>query len=331
MLYVTTRNNQDPVTPYHALTKDRGLDGGLFLPFSAPSLTLEGRSFSERMANTLNVLLQTELTSWDLDFSIGRRPIQLKALGQKIIMAECFHNPSWRFEEMRKTIIRQLSPAGEADGNWRNLAVRLAVLAGILGELPLNPGDTVDMCMIGGDFSGPMAAWYGRKWGLPIGSIVCCCNENKNAWDLIVQGQLRTDAVAVRTCVPEADVSLPEDLERLIYEAGGTEEVNRYLEACRRGGLYTAEDAVLSGFRQDFYVSVVSSHRSMRTIPGVYGTHGYLHSPGSALAFSGLQDYRAKTGIIRPSIILAENSPACDRQTVAEALGVSVQELEAYL
>ena len=61
----------------------------------------------------------------------------------------------------------------------------------------------MDISVVCGNFDLPMSAWYARAWGLPIGNIICCCNENGNLWNLIHHGQFRQDPVSVRTGTPE--------------------------------------------------------------------------------------------------------------------------------
>ena len=72
------------------------------------------------------------------------------------------------------------------------------------------------------------------------------------------------------------------------------------------------------------YVSVVNTPRMMDIIPNAYTTHDYILSPYSALAYGGLLDYRAVSGITRRSLILAEKSPLVDRDTVTKALGTDL-------
>ena len=120
-----------------------------------------------------------------------------------------------------------------------------------------------------------------------FGNIICCCNENGNLWNLIHHGQFRTDTVSVPTGTPEADVTLPAGLERLIYACGGLAEVDIYLDACRRGGMYCPRDSVLSRLGEGLDVSVVSSRRMISTISGIRGSAGYLLSPYAALAYAG--------------------------------------------
>lgn len=333
MLYVTTRNNRDAFTAQRALRENRGPDGGMYLPFRAPRFSqadidaLGEKSFNQCVADILNLLFKTKLSCWDVDFCIGRYPVRLETLRHRIIMGETWHNPDWHYERLVKNLVSHLCETEELPGDWVKIAVRIAVLFGIFGELKRAGIETADISVISGDFSVPISAWYARQWGLPIRNIICCCNENNSLWDLICHGQMRTDVISIPTAIPEADITLPDDLERLIYECGGISEVERYLTACRCGRMYCPNDAMLAKLRKGLYVSVVSSRRMETTIPSVYRTHGYLLSACSALAYAGLLDYRAKTGETCHAIVLADKSPMCDAEAVARLIGVAVEEL----
>lgn len=339
MLYVTTRNSRDAYTAHRALQENRGPEGGLFLPFHAPSLSAEdltamaGEPFAQRIADMLNRFFGTRLTGWDVDFSIGRRPVQLETLRQRVILAELWRNPRWDFAHTVQSLTATLTKEKTKNpGNWVRIAVRVSVLTAIFAELQQAGIDQpVDVCVVTGDFSAPISAWYARQWGLPVANVVCCCNENRGLWDLLCHGQLHTDAVSVPTEVPEADDVLPENLERLIYACGGTQEVQQYLEVCRRGGTYCPSDQVLARLRKGMYVSVVSSARMQTTIPSAFRTHGYVLSPSAALAYAGMQDYRAKTGRTGPCLVLTERGPLADGETVAQLLGIPLEELRQHI
>lgn len=344
MLYATTRNHADAFTAHRVLTQKRGSDGGLFVPFRLTRLSeeeilaLPDRNFNSNLAWMMNRLFGSRLTGFDIDLAIGRRCVRLQRLGQKILVGEPWHNTDWSFARMvrdlSQLVLIDKTRVPETDG-WAAIAVRMAVLFGMLGELfregIASKDSPVDISLISGDFSGPMSAWYLKAMGLPIGSIVCCCNENAVLWDFICHGQLRTDGVAVKTQVPEADVLVPDGLERLIDLYGGPMEVEQYVETVRRGGTYYADDGLLRRMRQGIYVTVSSEKRVLATIPNAYGTHSYLLSPASALTYAGLQDYRARTGSMRPALILTEKSPILDREIVASALGVESKDLKNYL
>ena len=333
MLYVTTRNNRDAYTAHRALRENRCPDGGMYLPFKTPAFSHEdldallSKPFSQCVADILNLLFKTNLTGWDMDFCVGRYPVRLESLRHRILVGETWHNPDWNYDRMVKNVVSHLCQEEVVPSDWAKIAVRTAVLFGIFSELKRCGIEFADISVVSGDFSAPISAWYARQWGLPIGNIICCCNENNSLWDLICHGQMRTDTLSIPTAIPEADVTLPGDLERLIYECGGVAEVERYLDCCRRGAMYCPRDGILAKLSKGLFVSVVSSQRIGTTIPSVYRTHSYLMSPGTALGYAGLLDYRAKSGETRHAIVLADKSPVCDAEIVANTLGMTADEL----
>ncbi len=330
MLYVTTRDNKDPVTAYRALTETRSAGGGLYLPFRSPSFSAEAldvllrKPFNACVCEILNLLFRTKLTQWELDFALGDCPVRLKTIGQWLLVAEVWHNPEQDYRWLEERLFSLL--CGEEKcrlGSWPRTAIGTAVLFGLLGELNrAGIGLPVDISTVSGDFSAPMSALYAKQWGAPIGSIVCSCNENKGLWDLLCHGQLRTNTVSIPTSVPEADVALPPELERLIYECGGVSEVQRYLDACRQGKTYCVDEEMRMKLRRGLTVSVVSTQRVTETIPGVCRTHSYLLSPGGALAYGGAMDHRCKNGGAGHCLILTQTGPACHRDMICAALGM---------
>ena len=337
MLYLTTRSSRDAYTAQRALRESRGPDGGMYLPFRGPSFApedwkeLAAMPFGQRVAEILNRLFQMRLTCWDVDVCIGRNPVNIQPLGHRTLVAELWRNPGLSYDYLARELAEQLLNESSCQSGWLSIALRIAMLFGIYGQLPGDLSEPVDISVISGDFAAPISAYYARAWGLPIGNIVCCCNENSGLWELLRHGQLRTDTASVPTILPEADVAVPENLERLVYEAGGTDEVERYLASCRRGGTYAPSETVLAKMNRGLSVSVVSSSRIAQTISSVYRTHRYVLSPGSALSYAGLMDYRAKAGQARNALILAEKSPALDAERTAAALNITRQELNELL
>lgn len=335
MLYITTRNRRDAFTAQRALRENRGPDGGMYLPFRGPSYSagdwkeLADMPFGQRVAEILNRLFGSRLSCWDVDACIGRNPVPVVPLGHRTLVAELWRNPGLSYDHMARELAEQLLNTPDYQSGWLSIALRVAVLFGIYGQLDTD--EPTDICVISGDFTAPISAYYAKRWGLPIGTIVCCCNENSGLWELLCHGQLRTDVTSIPTVIPEADAAVPEQLERLIFEAGGEAEVARYLDVCRRGGTYVPGDPVLANMGRNFRVSVVSSSRVGQTISSVYRTHNYVPSPAAALAYAGLMDARAKPGMGRNALILAEKSPALDAGLTAAALKISEGELSDLL
>ena len=334
MLYVTTRNHLDAFTASPVLSENRGADGGLYVPLHLPKLSeqncsrLSEMSFGQCVAEMLNLFFSTKLTGWDVDFCVGRYPVRLESLAHRIHLAETWHNPEGRYQRLEKNLKELVQAKTDLPGDWVSVAVRMAVLAGILGNREILGSGPVDISVVSGDFSLPISAWYLRQMGFPVGNIICCCNENNQFWDLLCNGQMRTDSVSLATLVPEADITLPISLERLLFALGGVPETERYLDCCRTGKPYSVTDSMLQQLRQGLYAAVISSIRVETTIPNAYKTHNYILSPASALAYSGLLDYRAKSGIARSAVVLCDENPVCYAETVAKAMDLPVEELK---
>ena len=339
MLYATTRSKNDVETAYKTVHQDCCGDGGLFVPFRMPSYSraeigqLAGKTFGQNVADILNVFFSANLTSWDVEFAIGRVPVKLDAISHRILIAEWWHNSQWSFEHLVQAMSDRLrtEKQGFEPTNWVQIAVRIAVLFGTYGIL-LSGGQTevntvLDVAVTSGDFAMPMAAWYAREMGLPIGNIVCGCNANGGVWNLLHKGEMATDRLAVRTCTPDVDIAMPRNLERLICGALGHGETARYLDCYRTGVPYIPTVVDFEKLHGAMFASVISDERVENCIYNVARTSGYVFGPYSALAYASLLDYRAKTSESRNALLITERSPSCDVELVADFMRVDVPEV----
>lgn len=341
MLYVTTRNNNDAFTAARAMNLDRAGDGGLFIPFHLNQFSrhdvaaLAEKTFGQNVADILNLFFSTKLTGWDVDMAIGRNPVRNKSVNYRIIVSELWYNPDRQFFRIVNALAERIHPDGQiigAPSNWVHTAVRIAVLFGIFGQLQssgeVRADTAVDIAVPTGSFAWPMAAWYARKMGLPIGTIVCGCNENRSAWELLHRGQMDTGVLAVCTNTPKDDYAIAPDLERLISETCGYTEAGNFFWSCTEGGIYMPSEAACQAIRQGMFAAVISQDRVGSIIPSVYRTNRYILDPYSALAYGALTDYRARFGSSRTVLLLCADSPLCSSETVCRAMRMNVDELK---
>ena len=337
MLYVTTRNDRDAFTANRALRENRCSLGGHYIPFRHPRFsqeemdTLLEETSGDCIAHVLNLLFGARLSGREIDLCVGRHCIRLEPLQHRLLIAECWHTPGYRFDRIVQALNSRLTGEDTKVSGWVEIAVRIGVLFGVFSELRKLEIREADVSCLSGDFLMPISAWYARQWGLPVRNIICCCNENNSLWELICHGQLRTDAVSIPTFLPAADITVPEHLERLIREYGGVGETLRYLESCRTGKSYYPSDQILSHLREGLYVSVVGSQRIRATIPAVYRTHGKLLSCTTALNYAGALDHRAKAGAAGYTLIWSEESPLTEAETVGEILDIPAETLGTFI
>lgn len=334
MLYITTRDHSDAYTAHRVLSENCAADGGMFLPMQMPVVTkdqiaaMQNKTFGQNVADILNLFYKSRLDGWDVDFCIGRYSSKLTAMSHRAYIAEIWHNPDHDFARTVRNLTGRLrgnKDTTDAPTNWAWISIRIAVLFAIFGELykmnVANPDTPVDVAIPSGDFAGPMTVWYARKIGLPVANIICACDENDAAWDLLKNGQINMTA----------GMSVPSDLERLIYSVLGLKESRRFAGLMENRRSYSVSAEAAAALREGMYPAVISWERRSEIIRGVYRASTYILDPGSAMAFGGLQDYRALAGETRPALIITERGPICSADTVSAAMGISVEMLRQRL
>ncbi len=338
MLYVSTRDKTCSFTAYRVLHEDRAPDGGLFVPFRIPTFTkeeiyaLKENGFGGAVAQVLNLFFSSGITGWDVDFAAGRNPFRLKTMPHRLLVGELWHNPGSCYAYIERNIYNKLCGTNvEKPTDWARIAIRIAVLFGLYGELSREGINSPDIAVISGDFSMPVATWYARKMGLPLGRIICGCNENSGIWDLLHRGEYNTGAAVIHTDFPELDYPCPISAERLIYGTLGIDEALRYAQICSNGGVYDLDEESLLRLNDGFFVGVVSGKRIRSVISSVYRSNGYIIDPYTSAAYGGLQDYRSGTGESCGTLLLADDSPVLSEELLSGILCMPKEEIRMKL
>lgn len=330
MLYTTTRNKTDFYTVYRALYDDRAPDGGFYVPFRKLELdqakveAITDQSFNTAVAQILELFFPGRITQWDVDCSIGKAAAHISSMPHRVLLAKLWNNPegdiSYIFDALNKKLCREEPRNAIAD--WTRLSIRIAVLFGLYAILKQMGIRQFDISVNSGDFNAPMAAWYARKMGLPIGMIICSCNENSTPWDFIHRGELNTGATVISTVTKELDVGNPVGMERLIYESFGVDEVKKYLSVCEKRGIYQIRPDMLNQINKGLFASVIGNDRVESVISSVYRANQCVLDPYTAVSYGSLQDYRSKTGESCPTILMSEKSPMHFASVVQNATGI---------
>ena len=291
-------------------------------------MALQDKSFSQCVADILNLFFNARLDAWDVDFCIGRYPAKLVPMGHRVTVAEVWHNTDYDFTRVVHNLSSRIRGIEDTTGHatdWAWITIRIATLFGLYGKMcrvkAVTPGCPIDIALPSGDFAGPMAAWYARKMGLPIANIICSCDENDAAWDLIRNGAV----------YPNPSMNIPSDLERLISATLDRNEANRFAQCMESNKAYILPEGTLAAVKEGMYPAVISWKRRESIISNVYSASTYILDPGSAMAYGGLQDYRASVGESRATLILTERGPICSADTVAKAMGITFKDLKDRL
>ena len=329
MLYLTTAGNGEVYTAPYTLNHDYSPDGGFFVPYSIPSIgeselsDWKNKNFNQVIANVLSIFFPAHLTSWDVDFCIGRNAIRLVGISRLQTVAELWHNPASDFSYAVKNLYTKVSGNEQREPTvWFTVAVRIAFLFGIYTELcrtgALNAEAPFEVSADTGDFATILAAVYGKKMGLPVGKILCVSAENGAVWDLIHRG-VYTPALGVAAERPY--------LESVLLSVLGSEEVLRFRDCCGRGRSYSVDKDRVPLLGELLFCVVTGNDRAAPTINSVYRGSNYFIAPTTALCCCGVQDYRAKTGTSHLTLLLSRENPRRYAQIISKATGVPVEKL----
>ena len=305
MLYVSTRNKADTYTPHRVLHSEYAPDGGVLLPMQIPVLdhtalaVYAQMGFGEAVASILNLFFGTQLSGWDVDFAVGRQAVELVYCRHKIALSESWHNPAGSHDYFVNQLYCLVT--GENISNfvanpWFHTAVNIALIFGMYGKLYRQGICIFDVSVASGDLQLLFAVRYAQRMGLPIQKIVLGCVEGDGIWEFLSYGEYQTYRK-----------TYPSYLEPLLFLELGETEVDRYLQ-CRKSRLAYRLDTE-EQFCANLFPAVVGEYRVKNL------TDSLLHGSNCRLdmqtgrAFCAVQDYRAKTGENRTTLLFACNAP----------------------
>lgn len=308
MLYLSTRSRTESYTAHRVLHTDRTTDGGLFVPHQLPHFSrreimqFSKRSFGENVAQILNIFFSAKLTGWDIDFCCGRNPVKTVELPRRIVIAELWHNTAASYGYIERALYNKVcgDHAEPAVTEWSRIAIYIAVLFAVYGATePAQTADTIDIALDGAGFIVPTAAWYARKMGLPLGLIICGNEDSSIVWDLLHRGETGTTLASGELI----------GLERLIYSCFGHEDSMLFARICAERKMYSVAEEKQDDLCDGLFAAVISSTRVPSVIESFYRSHGYSMDPFAAIGYGALQDYRARTGESRNTLLLSINHP----------------------
>lgn len=309
MLYVTTRDNKDAYTVHKTMVRDLAPDGGVFIPFQIPVLEKKdlsafvNRTYGENIAEILNRFFSARLNGWSIDTAIGRNCIQTKILSQKISAVELWHNPAHSYDYVAENLFRLLSSSEEIaprPTNWVLVAVKVAVLFAAYADLikngTMHEDEQFDVAVKVGDFTDPISVWYAKQMGLPVHMVLCASEESDGVWDLIHRGQVSTASIPKE---------LASGLERLIFSIHRAEEAACFVQTCNSGRVYALDPETDIIFNDIFFCAVMGQGRAETVANSLKRTDQYAVCPDGALSYAAIQDYRAKTGENRMTLLFS--------------------------
>lgn len=307
MLYLSTRNKTDSSTAHRVLHSSCAPDGGIFVPMQIPVqddialAAYEQMSFGEATASILNLFFGTKVSGWDVDFAVGRQAVELVSFGYKTSLAESWHNPAGSHDYFVKQLYRLVTgekhPA-TIPNTWFQIAVYIALLFGIYGKYCRQEIYTFDVSVEAGDLKLLFAIRYAQKMGLPVRNVILGTAEDDGLWEFFTYGEYQSFNNHHIVC-----------FEAMLWLEFGYPEVQRFWVSKEKKSTYRMNRQLPDEFRKNVFATVVGNKRVSNVIESTLHTNNYCMGKETARAFGALQDYRAKTGENKNTLLFAGNIP----------------------
>ncbi len=184
-------------------------------------------------------------------------------------------------------------------------------------------GDTVNFSVPTGNFGDILAGYLAKRMGLPVGMLICASNANCVLTDFLRTGVYDRRRPLLRTASPSMDILVSSNLERLLYlcSGGDTALVSALMEQLRTQGFYAVPKALHETIGREFFGAFCDDERAAALIGRVWREKGYLMDPHTAAGWAAAEEYREKTGDLRPMVVLSTASPYKFAGAVLRALG----------
>jgi len=221
---------------------------------------------------------------------------------------------------------KQLRLSSANSINWGRLAPQIVYYVyaylRLVGQGQINPGEKVNVVVPTGNFGNILAAFYARAAGVPLGRLICAANANNVLTDFFATGEYDRRRTFYRTISPSMDILLSSNLERLLFELSGHDNVQvaALMQQLSEQGSYRIEPDLHRKLGQIFWSASATDAETMTTIRSTYLKYKQVVDTHTAVGLQVLEQYRARMDDPTPVIVASTASPFKFCASVLQAL-----------
>ena len=193
--------------------------------------------------------------------------------------------------------------------------------ARLLANEEIAGGEQINVVVPTGNFGNILAAYFAKRMGVPIKTLICASNDNKVLYDFFTTGTYDRKRDFILTNSPPMDILISSNLERLIYLSTGCDaRANKALmqDLSVKGSYTVTED--MRAFMSDFAGGFATQEENAAAIKRIFDSTGYLIDTHTGVAAAVYGDYRAKSGDTAKTVIASTASPYKFSDSVMEAI-----------
>ncbi len=198
--------------------------------------------------------------------------------------------------------------------NWGRLVPQIVYYISAYCDMiengAIRNGDEINIVVPTGNFGNILAAYYAKRMGVPVKTLLCASNANNVLTDFLTTGVYDRNRRFYTTVSPSMDILISSNLERLLFHLSGDSDkrVNGWMAALKKTGTYTVEADILAALKADFAAGCCDDTATKETIKTTWAG-GYLSDTHTAVAIHVYEDYLAKTGDRTPTVIASTANP----------------------
>lgn len=212
--------------------------------------------------------------------------------------------------------------------NWGRLVPQIVYYVSAYCDL-LNNGENLgngfNVVVPTGNFGNILAAYYAKCMGVPVAKLICASNTNNVLTDFINTGVYNRNREFYTTASPSMDILISSNLERMMYHLGGnnSESTAKLQASLANDGKYEINGDMLAKLQALYFGGCCDDKETLATISEKFKKYEYLCDTHTAVAVKVYDEYVAKTGDKKPTVIASTASPYKFSASVLKAVDES--------
>ncbi len=199
--------------------------------------------------------------------------------------------------------------------NWGRLVPQIvyyvSAYCDLLNNGTIREGEKINVCVPTGNFGNILAAYFAKRMGLPIERLICASNANNVLTEFLETGHYNAKREFFTTTSPSMDILVSSNVERLLFEMTehDGEAVASLMRELNTEGSYTLSAELTERIRSVFSAGYCDDEATLQCIRRYFDEYHYLADTHTAVALAVLDEYRAKTGDDRVTVVASTASP----------------------
>lgn len=199
--------------------------------------------------------------------------------------------------------------------NWGRLVPQIVYYVSAYCDMVENGavalGEPVNIVVPTGNFGNILAAYYAKKMGIPVKTLICASNANNVLTDFLTSGTYDKNRSFYCTASPSMDILISSNLERLLFHLCGENDdtVKTWMKELSENGKYTVSDGVLSQVKLLFAAGCCDDTATKDTISEIFKEKSYLCDTHTAVAMNVYKNYKEETEDNTPAVIASTANP----------------------